>query len=434
MYAFHTFTRYIVIILLVPLGSLTAQIPTDSQSPESISFSQALQRAIAANPRLELNDELLEVAAGQTEQAKLRPNPSIGADFENFLGTGTVSDIQGLEVIVSISQVIETAHKRLRRTELAEAKEERVDWDREVILTEIETSLRIAFVDVLIARKVLLLRQQQLALTERSAEVTQQLVEAARLPQVKLSRVQLAVRQQDFAVNQAEQKLLAAKSVLASYWSETSADLSFSVVGEIPVEANTLEFSELASKLVDTAALGRYSAEEKTRKASLRLEQSRATPDVEVFTGGHYFNQVEDAGFLFGVKVPWPVFDKNQGNIRSARAQLRAVRQERDAVRREMLIALNRSYQQLLSAQSEMSEIQSKLLPAAEANLRDIEKGYERGQFDQLEVLESRGMLFEIREAYLNALQRYAIAQAEILALTLPAPIHSLSSTETFRQ
>ena len=423
MHAFHKLALYIITISLVPIWSL-AQTPIDSQSSELISFPQALQRAISADPRPELNKTLLEVAVGQVEQAKLRPNPVVGAEFENFLGTGSVSDVRVLETTVTISQVIETANKRLRRTELARAREERIGWECETVLAEIETSLRIAFVDVLIAQKILSLRQQQLALAERNAEETKQLVDAARLSQVRLSRAQLAVRQQNFAVNQAERKLLAVKSVLASYWSETSRNVAFSVVGEIPVESDLSEFPELASQLIDTAALGRYSAEEKTREASLALEESRATPDVEVFVGGRYFKQVDDAGFLVGIQVPWPVFDRNQGNIRSARAQLRAVRQEHDATRREMLIALNRSYQQLLSAQSEMDEIQSELLPAAEVVLRDTEKGYDRGQFDQLTVLESRGMLFEIREAYLDALRRYAIAHAEIVALTRPATIH----------
>jgi outer membrane protein TolC len=90
-------------------------------------------------------------------------------------------------------------------------------------------------------------------------------------------------------------------------------------------------------------------------------------------------------------------------------------------MRREQLIELNRAYEQAQSAQAEALEIQSQLLPAAEATLRATEDGYQRGRFNQLAVLESRSALFGVREAYLDALQRYSTAEADIEALTRPA-------------
>ena len=58
-------------ILLLPVGSLIAQTDSDSQA-EAITYTQALQRAFAADTRLELNLTLAEAAEGQIEQADLR--------------------------------------------------------------------------------------------------------------------------------------------------------------------------------------------------------------------------------------------------------------------------------------------------------------------------------------------------------------------------
>ncbi len=88
-----------------------------------------------------------------------------------------------------------------------------------------------------------------------------------------------------------------------------------------------------------------------------------------------------------------------------------------------MLIQLNRAYQALASAHAEALSVQKDLLPSAEQTLADTNAGYERGQYTQLAVLESREVLFEVREAYLDALQRYASAQATIEALTRPASL-----------
>lgn len=404
-------------IFLVSLGSLIAQT-TIASDQEVISYAQALQRALAAEPRLALNSTLAEAAEGQIEQANLRPNPVVGAEVENFLGTGPITGVQGLEITLGVSQLIETADKREKRTILARAERTLVDWNRESLLAQVEASVRSSFVDVLLAQELLNLRREQLALAEQSKNETERLVEAARSPQVELTRAQLAVRQQQFAVQQAKRELAAYKAVLSSYWGG-SVDTNFAVRGELSIEPTSPAFSELASRLLSTATLSRYTAEEQTRQAALDLEHARATPDFEVFAGGRYFNEEDgNFGFVAGVEIPWPLFDKNQGNIRTARAQLRAVGYEREAARRELLIRLNQAYQQVLGAQADATLIQTDLLPAAEATLRDTETGYERGQFTQLSVLESRNALFEVREAYLEALRRYAISQAEIESLT----------------
>lgn len=414
--------RFTPLFLLLPLGSLTTQTSAGSDM-ETLSYVQVLQRALAADPRLEWYTALEDAAEGQITQAGLRPNPVVGAELENFLGTGPLSGVDGLEISLGIRQLIETADKLEKRKALAEAERDLIGWERERILADIEASVRSAFMDVLLAQQQRNLRTEQLALAERSAEETARLVEAARSAQVEQARATLAVRRQQFALQQAERKYQAAKTVLSSYWEE-EAHSDFSVQGEIRIQPTTPEFVELASKLVNTATLARYSAEERAREAALELEQARATPDVEVFAGSRYFNERNgDIGFRMGVEIPWPLFDKNQGNIRTARAQLRAVWQERDAQHRELLIALNRAYQQLLSAHAEAMAIQTELIPSAEATLLETEAGYERGQFTQLAVLQSRNTLFEVRESYLEAVQRYALAQAEIEALTRPAAL-----------
>ena len=389
----------------------------------ALSLADALQRAIAAEPRLQLNLSRAEAAEGRIDQANLRPNPVVGVEAENFLGTGPLSGVQGLEVTLGIRQVIETAGKRARRTDLARAERMLVDWDRETILAELQASVRAAFVEVLLAQQRLQLREEQLALAERSATETSRLVEAARASEVERSRAQLAVREQAFAVQQAKRTLATAKSVLASFWGGTGG-AGFSVVGTLRLDPQLPTFAELEARLDETAALARYSAQERAGEAALDLEMARAKPDVEVFAGTRYFNERDgDVAFLVGVEVPWTLFDLNQGNIRSARAQLRAVSEEREAIRRERGIELNRAYQQARSAHAEAREIQSQLLPAAEATLRDTEAGYQRGQFNQLAVLESRSALFRVREAYLEALRLYSTAQADIQALTRPATL-----------
>lgn len=411
------------LILLLPFGSLIAE--TDSDSPaQAITYTKALQRAISADPQLELNATLAEAAEGQVEQAGLRPNPVLGAEMENIFGTGPFQEVEGMDVTLGISQLIETAGKRTKRAELARTERALFDLVRESRLAALESEVRRAFVEVLVAQKALALRQEQLALAERSRKETARLVEAARSNQVELTRAELAVRRQNFAIGQAERALETARAKLAALWGD-SGTTAFAVAGSVELEPDLPEIEPLIGLLPESIHLAQYEGQRRNREAALELEQARAKPNFEVFGGGHYFNEGPgEAAFVVGVEIPWTIFDKNQGNIRSARARVRAVEYEKAATRRELKIALTEAYRQLVAAHAEARSIEQELLPAAEQTLEDTEEGYERGQFTLLSVLESRSTLFEIRESYLDALDRYVGAQAKIEALTRPASIN----------
>ena len=423
MYQFSKRKQIVTLLICAPLSALLAQEPTSEEIPP-IHYETALSRAIQNDPALRGFDIAVEAAEGQVEQAGLRPNPVVGAEMENIFGSGPFRDVQGMDITLGITQLIETAGKRPKRTELARTERALVDWERELRLAAVESEVRTAFVEVLVAQETLALRKEQLALAERSRKETARLVEAARSNQVELTRAELAVRQQQFAINQAERALQASRARLAALWGESGGS-DFTVVGSVELDEDLPELVQLTALLPQSAYLAQYEGHRRNREAALTLEQARAKPNFEVFGGGRYFNEESgDAAFVVGVEIPWPLFDKNQGNIRTARAQVRAVEYEKAATRRELIVALTDAYQNLVAAHAEAQSVENDLLPSAEQTLEETEAGYERGQFTLLSVLESRGTLFEIRETYLDALSRYASAQARIEALTRPASIN----------
>lgn len=421
----HTYlksTYLLSLILIAPPSALFAQTPTDvAQKP--LSYEDALERALINDPSLRGFESRYDAAEGQLEQAGLRPNPVVGVEVENFLGSGPFREVQGLELTLGISQLIETGGKRSNRSELARTGKQLLDWERELREANIEAGVRAAFVEVLLAQESITLREAQLELTERSKSETQRLVDAARSSEVELSRSRLAVRQQDFALGQAQRNLAMARGRLAVLWGD-SLQTEYRVTGSVRLDPQVPELTELTALLPKTAYIAQYQSHLLNREAALTLEESKAKPDIEVFGGGRYFNEASgDAAFVVGVQIPWPLYDKNQGNIRSARAELRGVEHKKAITRRELLSALSNAYQTLVAAHEEATSLQADLLPSAEQTLIQSEKAYEQGRFTLLSVLESRATLFEVREAYLDALARYATAQAQIEALTRPASI-----------
>ncbi|KAF0094901.1 MAG: Outer membrane efflux protein [Puniceicoccaceae bacterium 5H] len=418
----RTLSRLFLCSCLLGLPQLQAQsAPPNLSRP--VSLETALHWALERDPTLQRLETEEDAAEGQIEQADVRPNPTVEAEVENILGTGPFEGVDGAEITLSVRQVIETADKRQKRTTLARRERALVDWDRELRRAEVEASVRAAFIEVLLAQRTLELRQQLLGVAQDSEGETSRLVEAARAPQVEATRARLAVRQQQFAVQRAQQALTAARQGLATWW-DVASPPAFEVTGELQLEAETPSLEQLQTSLAQTAAISRYEAVREKRSAAVELEEARARPDFELFAGGRYTRDNDgDAAFLAGVAMPWPLFDRNEGNIRTARARLRAVTHERAETRRTLSQALSIAYQELTAAAHEAQTVEQELIPAARQTLSETEEGYQRGQFTQLAVLDSRAALYEVQEAYLDALRRYAHAEARITALTRPAQI-----------
>lgn len=397
-------------------AALVASLPPPDLS-RPVTLPDALRWAAERDPQLDVWWAEVEIADGQIEQALTRPNPVVGAEVENVIGSGPFRGIDGMELTLSVSQVLERSEKRDRRADLARRNQSLMEWNRELRLAELEAEVRAAFVELLIAQKTISLRRDQLGLAKAHRDETTKLVEAARSPTLELARAELAVRQQAFTLAQEERAADKARANLALRWGLVSVP-EFEVVGDIQVD-EVPDLETLLAALPGTAAIRRFSAEASTREAGLALAEVDAKPDFEIFGGARYFNEAGgDAALVVGIQIPWTLSDRNAGNIRSAQAELRAVEHRRAATQRALVQSVAEAHLELVNAAAEYDSLENDLRPIAERTLTETQTGYERGQFTLLAVLESRSALFEIRDSRLNALSRYARSLARIESLT----------------
>lgn len=419
MYPFCRHAHFLYILIFSGTETMAASLPPLDLS-EPVTLSAATAWAIERDPDLRRIEAEAEAADGQIDQAGRRPNPVIGTEIENVLGTGSASGLQSLEITLGVSQLIETADKRAKRQALAISQRVLIDWDREFRLAEIEASVREDFLEVLLLQKTLELRREQVALAERSAEETTRMVALARASLVEATRARLAVRQHQFTQLQAERALNLARNRLAADWGLIPVPV-FEVSGSLHIEP-VPAFEVLFNRLPTTAEWGRFEDQEAVQTASIHLEEARGHPDFVIFAGSRYHHEGGgEAAFVLGLELPWPVSDRNQGNLRTARAQLRALKHERASFQQEQLKRLLTVHRQMADAYADAQALENDLRPATVQTLAEVEAGYEEGQFSQLAVLESRQALFTVREAYLDALARYAAAQVQIEKMTRPA-------------
>ena len=99
--------------------------------------------------------------------ASLPPNPEVGVEVENFAGSGALRGFQSAEITIHLSQLIELAGKRQKRTRVAALERDLVAWDYEATRIEVLTEVTQAFVEVLSAQQRLRLNLELVRLAEQ---------------------------------------------------------------------------------------------------------------------------------------------------------------------------------------------------------------------------------------------------------------------------
>jgi cobalt-zinc-cadmium efflux system outer membrane protein len=160
--------------------------------------------------------------------------------------------------------------------------------------------------------------------------------------------------------------------------------------------------------------VARWVKEMQQRSADLELQKAKAIPDVTLSGGAQRFSDTKDYGYAFGLSVPLPLFDRNQGNILAAQRKLAKAREESTDAAVKASTSLSDAYKVLLSSYTEATSLKNEVLPAAEQVFNAYASGFRVGQFRSSEVLDARQTLFETKERYLEALATYHKSVAEV--------------------
>jgi cobalt-zinc-cadmium efflux system outer membrane protein len=252
-------------------------------------------------------------------------------------------------------------------------------------------------------------------------------VDAGKAAAVELVRAQTAVASARIELEEAKRELQTARLNLAAQWGEKKASFP-NVIGNLEQVREPPPLESLNAKLQRNPNLAKWTTESEKRKATLSVARSEAKPDITLQAGPRLTgtNPVE-ATLVAGFSIPLPLWNRNQGKIAEAEANLGKVTDERANAEARAYADLNEAYQTLAGSSHEARVLREIVLPGAKNTVDETARGYAAGRFSQLDVLEAQKNYNESRTQYVKALASYQKAQAEIDALTagpveLPKP------------
>jgi len=414
----------------VSLGGFTEEQPTPSAISVSaaITLENALASALERSPELASFSWEVRAREGHALQAGLLPNPEVATEVEAFGGSGDLSGFAASEATLLVSQQIETAGKRRKRRRVADFYVEVAAWEYEAARLNVFASVSKAFAGVLVAQDRVAVGEEIVGVADASLESVRRLVSAGATPAVERTRasVEVATAQIDLAA--ARRMLEAARSELAATWGGLGADFT-RAAGDLGQVVPPPPLETVRGWLERNPELARLDREIARREAVVELEDARRLPDVTVAAGLKYLAEGNDTALVAGVSVPIPIFDRNQGERMAARSDVHRARHEQRAARARLGAELEVAYQEFAASHHEVSELRERILPAAQEAYEGVRRGYLRGLFRNVDVLDAQRTLFELRLRELDALQAHHEAKAEIERLTgTPLPPHPVTS------
>ena len=400
-------------VACVLLGSL----PALAQSQRSLTLSQALQRALAANPRLTAAEREIGIATGKRIQAGAIPNPEISFEIENIYGTGDYRGTQLAEKTLQLSQLVEFPGKRDARIAATSAELDSARWQRQAERLEVLSETAIAFVNVLSAQQRIVIFDTLIASLDGMTPLLQRRVEVGASSPADIARAKVAADMIRADRERARTALGTARRELAALMGGINPDFG-QVVGDLGLGGRPPPFAVLLRALENHPQLARWTAVRAQRKAELLSARLKPLPDVKVGVGYRHFRETGDRAMTFGLSAEIPLWDQNQGTILSAQESLAKTDAERAVNKSTLTVLLGRTYEALVGALREISLLQSSVIPNARQAVQAIEGGYAQGRFTLIELLDTQAAFAQAVQREQEALVAFHTAVATIEWLT----------------
>ncbi len=381
-----------------------------------LTLRQALALTLMKNPVLKAYSLETRAADARALQAGLRPNPELGIEVENVGGTGPMSGFDSAETTIAISQLIELGNKAEKRRKVASLDKELSEWDYESKRVEVLTEVGKGFIDLLAVQERTMLLAELVNVSERALSSVTQRVEAGKDSPLEKTKASVALSNIQIEYKQATKELERSKKKLASLWDDEQPTFT-KAHGQLDKVLDIPELDILRLKLMSNPKLARWETEIARNKAAADLAKSKSVSNISVGGGIRRFSETDDNAFVFGVSIPLPLSDRNQGGRMEAAANLSKSYEEQRVARIAVKNHFDQIYTELSISFEKIKELKASVLPGAQEVFQASQEAYSQGKVDYLNVLDAQRTYFVSQTEYLDTLVAYHKAKTDMEGL-----------------
>ena len=363
-----------------------------------LSLEALVTLALVNNPTIPQASALVTQQQGLTEQAGLYPNPQLG-----YLRSDPSQSDKSRTSGAFLSQEFVTAGK-LRLAQLAGRYDIKLrEWQVSAQEQRVVNDVRIRYFELVGAQRSLQVIKELVHSAEDGIVIASALVEARQgtKPDELLAEMQRSLA--TGMEKNANYRIEAARRSLAN-----AIGIELLPAGNA-VDSQTrsrkvLEWDKCLEQLyASSPLLQSQRAELDAARTEIQLSQAQAIPNVTVqmVAQRDTTERYNNLGIL--VAAPVPIFNRNQGNIRTAYGILTQQCREYERLKLAMADQLNTSFQRYQSLFGEVERLESEVIPRADENLKLTMEAFRAGRLDFARVIEAKKILYQSKLACIEA-------------------------------
>jgi cobalt-zinc-cadmium efflux system outer membrane protein len=408
-------------MLALPAAASAEQPLTDAEEGEAaademvLTLEQLVELACKHNPDIAIARAQRDAARGQLIQAGLYLNPTFSWEAEDLNHVGKAAGKQG----PIIGQEVITARKRRIAQAAAAAGVSAADWQALTRWYEVLTRTRSAYYDLLTGRQAVQASEEIVGLARDNLAAAQKLLKAGAGVQPDVLRAQVELDQSIVQQNVAQQRLTAAGQVLASVVGVAQLKAS-DVQGAFPAEVPGYTWETAIATVLSRSSMVQQAQALVSQAEELhQLARAQRWPNVRLSVRPFWDFPDERYETTVIIGAPLPIFNRNQGNILSAEADLARAHEEVRQVELRLRERLAGAFQRYESARREVEVYSKQVLPNARESLRLIRIGYEKGdpKYDFNALQQAQRTVAQARLLYVQAQGELWRAVSEIAGL-----------------
>lgn len=364
------------------------------------------------NPTLTQAESAIRAAQGRRRQAGMWPNPIIGYQGEEFAFRGFS---EKSEHFAFIEQTIPLGGKlgksrRIFEQEVAQAESEATAQKQRVLNT-----VRMLYFEALGAQQRVDLRVELARIAREAVKTTSELLNVGQADRPDYLESEIEAQQVELDLINAKNEFDQVWRLLASV--AGSPDMKPSrLVGDLEQGIPKLDQDALMPTLLsESPEIKSARAEIERARAVVTRAKAERIPDLFLRGGFGYSNELLEtrtgpSGRKTGpeasieVGITLPIFNRNQGGIAAAQAELAIAERELNRLELALRVRLAQAFREYNNARSAVERYRQVMLPRAERAYQMYLASFRQMAAAYPQVLISQRTMFQVREDYLNAL------------------------------
>jgi outer membrane protein, heavy metal efflux system len=419
------------------LFGVPGRAQTAVSEQKTMTLEELQQMALQNNPTFAQSAANIQAAEGRKKQSGLYPNPTVGYQGEQIRGGSFHGGEQGFFVQ---QDIVLSGRLGLNRT-IFDQELKQAETEAEEQKVRVVTNVRMSYIQALAAQQTLELRQHLSKLADDAVETSHQLANVGQADAPDVLESEVEAQQAELAVTMAEQNQQRIWKALSAVVGNPRLPL-MKLEGKLE-DTSPVDSDELVEKVVNESPAVRIAdLGVKRAEATLARAKRESIPDLQIRAGlqqnGELLSEpngkpVGLQGFAdVGVRIP--IFNRNQGNIVTAKADVERAKREVERVKlvlRERAASVVQSY---TFSQTAVDRYKNQMIPRALKAYEMYAKKYQEMASAYPQVLIAQRTLMQLDVSYITALETFATSSVSLQSYLLTDGLEAPSQPDAIDQ